>query len=210
MFIYHGAHEVLFGVSVSSECGSASKEEYKMTPKKVAMKKSKLKGKGKRANFKFQDNMIPPHKGDLDMLDSGDFDQFLWGREIYKTTLESLKSNAREVDAANEDGSIKVADVVVYVVAVDRDVAAKVEDVTIEVAAIPIVTHAAPIVTHAAATSIVTPANLAATSLSTAATYTPTSATLTEPSSFATTTSHATSRISATTFCGQACHHLVS
>ena len=154
------------------------------------------------------DYVIP--KGDLDMLDSGDFDQFLWGREIYKTTLESLKSNAREVDAANEDGSIKVADVAVYVVAVDRDVAAKVEGVTIEVAAIPIVTPAAPIVTHAAATSIVTPANLAATTLSTATTYTPTSATLTEPSSFATATSHATSRISATTFCGQACHHLVS
>ena len=26
-------------------------------------------------------------RGDLDMLDSGDFDQFSWGREVYKTTL---------------------------------------------------------------------------------------------------------------------------
>ena len=34
-------------------------------------------------------------RGDLDMLDSGDFDQFPWGREVYKATLESLKCNAR-------------------------------------------------------------------------------------------------------------------
>ncbi|KAL8097078.1 hypothetical protein AgCh_030250 [Apium graveolens] len=145
-----------------SECVSASKGKSKMSPKEVAMKKSKLKGKGKKTDFTIQDNMIPPPKygipvkehgiakintnnkqlkqpnpleiwigiagtklrfgihefalitglgcvgaldkkssnsdsvipkGDLDMLDSGDFDQFPWGREIYKTTLESLKCN---------------------------------------------------------------------------------------------------------------------
>lgn len=45
------------------------------------------------------DSVIP--KGDLDMLDSGDFDQFPWGREIYKTTLESLKSNVRTTSKDN-------------------------------------------------------------------------------------------------------------
>ena len=35
------------------------------------------------------------------MLDSGDFDQFPLGREIYKTTLESLKSNARTSSKGN-------------------------------------------------------------------------------------------------------------
>ena len=39
------------------------------------------------------DSVIP--RSDLDMLDSGVFDQFPWGREVYKTTLESLKCNAR-------------------------------------------------------------------------------------------------------------------
>ena len=45
-----------------SECASASKEKSKMSPKEVAMKKSKLKGKGKKTNFTIQDNAIAPPK----------------------------------------------------------------------------------------------------------------------------------------------------
>ena len=45
-----------------SECGSASKGISKMSPKEVAMKKLKLKGKGKKMNFTIQDNVIAPPK----------------------------------------------------------------------------------------------------------------------------------------------------
>ncbi|KAL1815975.1 hypothetical protein ACET3Z_018549 [Daucus carota] len=46
-----------------SECASASKEKSKMSPKEVAMKKSKLKGKGNKTNFTIQDNVTAPPKG---------------------------------------------------------------------------------------------------------------------------------------------------
>ncbi|WOG94847.1 hypothetical protein DCAR_0314144 [Daucus carota subsp. sativus] len=46
-----------------SECASASKGKSRMSPKEVAMKKSKLKGKGKKTNFTIQDNVIAPPKG---------------------------------------------------------------------------------------------------------------------------------------------------
>ena len=45
-----------------SECASASKGKSRMSPKEVAMKKSKLKGKGKKTNFTIQDNVIAPPK----------------------------------------------------------------------------------------------------------------------------------------------------
>ncbi|KAL1822643.1 hypothetical protein ACET3Z_009421 [Daucus carota] len=47
-----------------SECASASKGKSRMSPKEVAMRKSKLKGKGKKTNFTIQDNVnIAPPKG---------------------------------------------------------------------------------------------------------------------------------------------------
>ncbi|KAL1802830.1 hypothetical protein ACET3Z_031477 [Daucus carota] len=46
-----------------SKCASASKGKSKMSPKEVAMKKSKLKGKRKKTNFTIQYNVIAPPKG---------------------------------------------------------------------------------------------------------------------------------------------------
>ncbi|XP_017252079.1 uncharacterized protein LOC108222706 [Daucus carota subsp. sativus] len=40
-------------------------------------------------------------KGDFDMLDSDSFDDFPWGKEIFKVTLESLKSSVRTTSKDN-------------------------------------------------------------------------------------------------------------
>lgn len=40
-------------------------------------------------------------KGDLDMIDSGDFDKFPWGKEVFTCTLESLKSAVRTTSKDN-------------------------------------------------------------------------------------------------------------
>ncbi|KAF1001550.1 hypothetical protein AG4045_016312 [Apium graveolens] len=85
------------------ECAYASKGKSKMSPKGVAMKNSKLKGKGKKANFTIQDNMIPPptycdaNSGCISRMLSWSND----GNAKFEDVYTTLSLSAKELELRN-------------------------------------------------------------------------------------------------------------